>query len=104
MKSIIETTETRADLRHSHSSIIVGYTVSRDIRCSVLEILISPHGNRPTYVSKLYRRLAVEDVLDDTECLKNIERRWSNFSTDIQACLVVDENLAVYFIELADVH
>ena len=55
-------------------------------------------------VSKLYRRLAVEDVLDDTEYLKDIERRWSNLSTDIQACLVVDENLAVYFIELANVH
>jgi hypothetical protein len=55
-------------------------------------------------VSKLYSRLAVEDVLDDTECLKGIERRWSNLSTDIQACLVVDENLAIYFIELADVH
>jgi hypothetical protein len=55
-------------------------------------------------VSKLYSRLAIEDVLDDTEYLKGIERRWSNLSTNIQACVVIDENLAVYFIELADIH
>ena len=55
-------------------------------------------------MSKLYSRLAVKDVLDDTKCLKGIERRWSNLSTNIQACLVVNENLAVYFIELADIH
>jgi hypothetical protein len=54
-------------------------------------------------VSKLYRRLAAADVLDDSEYMKGIERRWSDLSNDILACLIVDENSAVYFIDLADV-
>jgi hypothetical protein len=54
-------------------------------------------------VSKLYRRLAAQDVLDDSEYMKGIERRWSDLSIDILACLNVNENLTVYFMELAKV-
>ncbi len=55
------------------------------------------------FVSKLYRGLAVGDVLDDTLYLKDMNRRWSDFSNDILACLVIDENLKVYFEEFAKV-
>ena len=55
------------------------------------------------FVSKLYRGLAAGDVLDDTVYLKSIDRRWSDFSIDILACLVIDENLKVYFGEFAKV-
>jgi hypothetical protein len=56
------------------------------------------------FVSKLYRGLAATDVLDDTLYLKDINRRWSDFSNDILACLVIDENLKLYFEEFAKVH
>lgn len=55
------------------------------------------------FVSKLYRGLAAGDVLDDSEYMKGIERRWSDFSNDILACLVIDENLKVYFEKFAKV-
>ncbi len=55
------------------------------------------------FVSELYRGLAVGDVLDGSEYLKYIERRWSRFSEDIFACLVMDEKLEVYFEEFARV-
>jgi hypothetical protein len=54
-------------------------------------------------VSKLYRRLAAADVLDNSKYMQGIDRQWSNLSGDILACLIVDENLAVYFIDVADV-
>jgi hypothetical protein len=54
-------------------------------------------------VSKLYRGLVVRDVLDDSEYIKSIERQWSDFSNDILVCLVIDENLKVYFEEFAKV-
>jgi hypothetical protein len=54
-------------------------------------------------VSKLYRGLAAEDVLDDSEYMKDIQRRWSDSSIDILACLIVNGNLLVYFTKLAKV-
>jgi hypothetical protein len=55
------------------------------------------------FASSLYRVLAVGDLLDGSEYLKYIERRWSRFSEDIFACLVMDEKLKVYFEEFAKV-
>ncbi|TVY14153.1 hypothetical protein LARI1_G007778 [Lachnellula arida] len=52
-------------------------------------------------VSKLYRKLAAEDVLDNSEYMKGIERRWSDLSIDILACLIINENLTVYFMDFA---
>ena len=40
---------------------------------------------------------------DSGEYMKGIERRWSDFSNDILACLVIDENLKVYFEKFAKV-
>jgi hypothetical protein len=54
-------------------------------------------------VSKLYRTLAAMDVLDNSKYMKSIERRWLDLSNDILACLIIDKNLAGYFIELADI-
>jgi hypothetical protein len=42
------------------------------------------------FISKLYRGLAVRDVLDDTLYLKDINTRWSDLFNDILACLVIE--------------
>ena len=54
-------------------------------------------------VTELYRGVAFQDVLDDTEYMKSLERRWSDLSVDIQACLNVDENSLVYLTQFAKV-
>lgn len=54
-------------------------------------------------MSKLYRGLAAKDVLDDSEYIKDIQRRWLDSSINILACLIVNENLLIYFTGLAKV-
>lgn len=54
-------------------------------------------------MSRLYSGLSPAAVLDNSEYLKSIERQWSDLSVDIQACLIINENLTVYFMKLAEV-
>jgi hypothetical protein len=54
-------------------------------------------------VGILFSRLSVADFLHNSEYLKGIQRHSNDLTVNAQACLIIDSNLTVYFMELAGV-